>query len=82
MFPAKHSKYPVVVSKDIHPNVTLYHDMSYGLRKAQSQRRRAFRLPIVYSNSLADLCVPSLGLALPDLTFLTVTIGITCLWNA
>ena len=57
MFPAKHSKYPVVISNDIHPDVTLYHDMGYGLPRAQPQRR-AFRLPIVYSNSLADLCVP------------------------
>jgi hypothetical protein len=58
MFPAKLSKHPAVVGKEIHPNVALYHDVGYGLRRTQSQSRRAFRLPIVYSNSLADLCVP------------------------
>ncbi len=62
MFPTKHSKHPVVAfAKETPiPNVALYHDVGYGLRRARSQRRRAFRLPIVYSNSLADLCVPCL----------------------
>src|SRR6266404_3324919 len=59
MMPSKHSKYPVVITKDIPPNVALYHDVGYGLRRAPSQRRRAFRLPIVYSKLLADLCVLS-----------------------
>ncbi|KAF8263903.1 hypothetical protein EI94DRAFT_1806554 [Lactarius quietus] len=54
MLPIKHSKHPVVVGKEIHPSVAFYHDVGYGLRRTQSQRRRAFRLPIVYSNSLAD----------------------------
>jgi hypothetical protein len=57
MFPTKHSK---VVGKEIPPNVALYHDVGgCGLRKTRSQRTRAFRLPIVYSNSLVDLCVQS-----------------------
>ena len=63
MFPAKPPKHSVAVGKKIHPNVDLYHDVGYGLRKAQSQRRRAFHLPIVYSNSLADLCAPVSRLA-------------------
>jgi hypothetical protein len=31
MFATKHSKHPVVVGKEVHPNVALYHDMGYSI---------------------------------------------------
>jgi hypothetical protein len=37
--------------------VALYHDVGHGLRRAESQKSRNFRMPVVYSNPLADLCV-------------------------
>ena len=43
------------VKSDSHQGVALYHDVGVGLRP--SQRARAFRMPMTYSNQLADLCV-------------------------
>jgi hypothetical protein len=40
---------------DPRQGVALYHDVGYGLRP--SQRTRTFRIPMTYSNELADLCV-------------------------
>jgi len=35
----------------------LYHDVGYGPQRVTSQRTRTFRMPVVYSNTFADLCV-------------------------
>jgi hypothetical protein len=36
--------------------MVFYQDVGYGLRRVSSQKSRKFRMPVVYSNSLADLC--------------------------
>jgi hypothetical protein len=64
---------------DKHQGLALYHDVGYGLRRATSQRTRTFRMPVVYSNTLADLCVvlPFIISDVRDLTrsSITATIG-------
>lgn len=68
---------------DTHRDLPLYRDVGHGLRRGHSQKTRSFRLPTVYSNSLADLCVP-LTLYVRILTPYVVKAitGILCLWNA
>ncbi len=44
------------LKKNNAPNgMALYHDVGYGLRRVGSQKSRKFRMPVVYSNPLADL---------------------------
>jgi hypothetical protein len=50
------SKHYAVADDESHLGIALYRDVGIGLRRAHSQRKRTFRLPIVYSNPLADLC--------------------------
>jgi hypothetical protein len=55
----RHSKPAPFVPRtgdDAPQGLALYHDVGYGLRRARSQRTRTFRIPMVYSNPLADLC--------------------------
>jgi hypothetical protein len=44
--------------------MTLYHDVGYGLPRAEPQQSRKFRMPVVHSNPLADLCVNHWSLSL------------------
>jgi hypothetical protein len=55
---SKHpSLFAIADEESHHLGVALYRTVGYGLRRAHSKRKRAFQMPIVYSSSLADLCV-------------------------
>ena len=59
-----------------------YHGVGDG--PSSSQRSRKFRSPVVYSNPLVDLCAYYLfqTLCILTISFITVTTGTRCSWNA
>jgi hypothetical protein len=55
-FPSLYLPPMLLPEKNTPTGMALYHDVGYGLPRAGSQNFRKFRMPVVYSNPLADLC--------------------------